>query len=399
MRWASPADLSVVTYESICMPLEPTLTRKTEIVGIQYLRGIAALLVLIVHSDHMLRQEKYFGYSYLGEFSNGGNLGVDLFFVISGFIMFHITDGFSMATDSNQFLRRRFLRIVPFMWLCIISTYVLRSAVRGGIDPLPFVRAFFLWPVGDIDPNPVWTLRHELFFYICAYLCLAFRRGYLILWAFLLFPIPIFFFRSKFAFLDNELVSNFFHLQANTSFAMGVFLGWLYRQRAVWHGPRIGTIAVLATPIILLCFEYYVTPMTVAPSMNAPNFGESATSRQALTATAWSDANLLGSAAKCILTTLVCGCLVYGSLECIAGKTWANRIGLTLGNASYSIYLTHEIIISFTGIVFVKLKLLELAAVACVSSILIALVFGVFVHFVIEKPLIQVLRKWSAREW
>lgn len=380
------------------MPLEPTFTRKTEIVGIQYLRGIAALLVLIVHSDHMLRQDKYFGYSYIGEFSNGGNLGVDLFFVISGFIIFHITDGFSMATDSKQFLRRRFLRIVPFMWLCIISTYVLRSAVRGGIDPLPFVRAFFLWPVGDIDPNPVWTLRHEMFFYSCTFLCLAFRRGYLILGAFLLLPIPIFFVKSQFAFLDNELVSNFFHAQANTSFAMGVFLGWLYRKRAVWHGPRIGTIAVLAAPIILLCLEYFVAPITGVSSINATNLDESATSRQILTATAMSGTNLLGSTVKCILTSLVCGCLVYGSLGCIAGKGFANRIGLTLGNASYSIYLTHEIIISFTGIVFMKLKLLELAAVAGVSSIVIALVFGVFVHFVIEKPLIEVLRKSSARE-
>ncbi len=374
------------------------MTRKTEIVGIQYLRGIAAFLVLIVHSDHMLRQDKYFGYSYIGEFSNGGNLGVDLFFVISGFIMFHITDGLSTATNSRQFLRRRFLRIVPFMWLCIISTYVLRSAVRGGIDPLPFVRAFFLWPVGDIDPNPVWTLRHEMFFYGCTFLCLAFRRGCLILGAFLLVPIPIFFLKSQFAFLDHELVSNFFHVQANTSFAIGVFLGWVYRTRAVWHGPKIGTISVLAAPIILLCFEYFVSPITGASSMNAPNLDESATRAQIVTATAIGGTNLLGNAVKCILTSLVCGFLVYGSLGCIAGKGFANRIGMTLGNASYSIYLTHEIIISFTGIVFVKLKLLELAAMAGVSSILIALAFGVFVHFFIEKPLVQMLQKWSAHE-
>lgn len=132
--------------------------------------------------------------------------------------------------------------------------------------------------------------------------------------------------------------------------------------------------------------------------MNAPNLDESATRVQIVTATAIGGTNLLGSAVKCILTSLVCGCLVYGSLGCIAGKGFASRIGMTLGNASYSIYLTHEIIISFTRIVFVKLKLLELAAVAGVSSILIALVFGVFVHFFIEKPLVQMLRKSSAHE-
>ncbi len=166
---------------------------RPEIVGIQYLRGLATFLVLIVHSDHMLGQEKYFGTNYIGEFANGGNLGVDLFFVISGFIMYHITDGFSRATDSGQFLRRRFFRIVPFMWLSIIVVYLLRSTIRGGIDPVPFIRGFFLWPVGDLDPNPVWTLRHELFFYLCAFLCMAFRRGYLILAGFLLLPIPILF--------------------------------------------------------------------------------------------------------------------------------------------------------------------------------------------------------------
>jgi exopolysaccharide production protein ExoZ len=346
------------------MGSESKPARRPEIVGIQYLRGIAALLVLIVHSDHMLRQEKYFGIPYIGDFSNGGNLGVDLFFVISGFIMFHITDGFSPATDSRKFVRRRFVRIIPFLWLSIISVFVLRTLVRGGIDVVPFVRAFFLWPVGDVDPNPVWTLRHELFFYICTFCCLAFRRGALVLAAFLLLPIPIWFLKSQVGFLNMELISNIFNVQANTSFAMGILLGWLFQKQRVLSNHWIGSAAVIASPVLLMCFEYFIAPV-VGPGVM-----------------------------KCVLTTLICGVIVYASLGCIPTQSIAHRIGMLLGNASYSIYLSHETVISFTGILFVKMKWLNHGAVAGVLSVMLALLFGILVHFIIEKPMIKMMRKW-----
>ncbi len=334
----------------------------------------------------MLGQEKYFGTYYIGEFANGGNLGVDLFFVISGFIMFHITDGFSRATNSEEFLRRRFFRIVPFMWLSIIVVYLLRSTVRGGIDPVPFIRGFFLWPVGDLDPNPVWTLRHELFFYLCTYLCLAFRRGYLILAGFLILPLPILFLKTATPVLDNELIENFFHARANTSFAMGVFLGWGYRNHSIKHGSRIGNIAVLTAAIALLCFEYVVPSRIGIGKVTDTSMNEAFTI----------DTTSVSIAAKYLLTTLACGLIVYGSLACVDGKNLAQRIGLTLGNASYSIYLTHETVISFVGIAFVKMKWTDYAALAGSFAILAALVFGVVVHFFVEKPLIRSMRYWSS---
>lgn len=351
---------------------------RQEIVGIQYLRGMAAFLVLIVHSDHMLHLDKYLGRTFIGTFSNGGNLGVDLFFVISGFIMYHITRGFSKETKSGEFLWRRFIRIVPFMWLCIIAVYVMRSGLRGYLDPTPYLRGFFLWPVGDVDPNPVWTLRHELFFYLCTYLCLAYRRGSWLLWAFLLLPIPLFLLRMWTGHLNSEWIGNFFSVQANTSFAMGIGLAWLYGQGWVVRNKQIGKAIVLAAPLALLSFEYFVTPMMVGSEASDP---ASATS-----------ANALAIALRCGLITILSGCIVYASLSCNPGSSMIERFGLVVGNASYSIYLTHESVISIVAIVFAKLKLHDFTVVAGIGSILLALAVGILVHYRIEKPLIKALR-------
>jgi exopolysaccharide production protein ExoZ len=372
-----------LSSSNVCMTAEllsPTKpSTKSEIVGVQYLRGIAALLVLVVHSDHMLGMEKYFGVSYIGPFANGGNLGVDLFFVISGFIIFYITDGFSPKTNSKAFLWRRFLRIIPFMWLCIIAVYVLRSAVRGMVDPIPFVRGFLLFPVGDVDPNTVWTLRHELFFYLFVFTCLAYRRGYLALLTFLLLPIPLYLFQSQTGYLESELLSKVFNVRANTSFAAGILIAWLYRKGHVWHRAEVGVAVVLSAPVVLLCFEYFVAQSLVPVGNIDPEY--------ALGPTA------LIVASRCVLATFVCSWIVYASLSCVANESRLHEIGMVLGNASYSIYLTHETVISFVGILFTKLKLNNYGVIAGLASIALAIVMGTMVHYRIEKPLIAFLRK------
>jgi exopolysaccharide production protein ExoZ len=336
---------------------------RAEIYGIQILRGIAAVLVVIVHSDHMLRQDKYFGVSYIGDFANGGNLGVDLFFVISGFIMYYITRGFAVGADSKKFVRRRFVRIIPFMWLCILSAFALRSAVRGHQDPIPFVRAIFLWPVGDVEPNPVWTLRHELFLYVCTFCCLHFRRGYLLLWAFFIIPIPLAWLMSRLDSFDSELLSTIFRVRANTSFCMGVIVGWLFQTKSLRLRPAIGTWTVVLSPFLLLCSDYYVF------------------------------SGIHSSIPRCICISLACAVIVFASLGYTPSSSLSTRLGLTLGNASYSIYLTHEIIISFTGVFCARMDWLSHPGAAGIFAVAASCIAGTYVHFLIEKPLVKYLRR------
>jgi len=86
-----------------------------EVISIQYLRGCAALMVVFHHLGLQLRRVGYEGYwpSFLSS-------GVDLFFVISGFIMWITT---KRGITTLAFFRRRVIRIVPLYWL--LTTFVL----------------------------------------------------------------------------------------------------------------------------------------------------------------------------------------------------------------------------------------------------------------------------------
>jgi hypothetical protein len=75
--------------------------RQQMIINIQLLRGLAALAVAFYHAGYVIPGTVYTDF-----------LGVPVFFVISGFIMTHIT-----RASSDGFLLHRLIRIVPLYWL------------------------------------------------------------------------------------------------------------------------------------------------------------------------------------------------------------------------------------------------------------------------------------------
>lgn len=140
-------------------------------ISIQYLRGLAAILVLASHALLYPLVDHHLGYSRLGW------LGVILFFVISGFIMVVVTgEGRFTAID---FLRRRFVRIVPMYWgatviaaiLALLAPQMFKTMVYDtGQLLLSLLFVPFFNPVsGSIHPlyKLGWTLNYEVFFYVC----------------------------------------------------------------------------------------------------------------------------------------------------------------------------------------------------------------------------------------
>lgn len=119
--------------------------------SIQYLRGLAALAVVVHHTNWTK--------------TGIGASGVDIFFVISGFIMSYVS-----LTDHTpySFLRARVLRVVPLYWAVTLVTVV----VREMDDPWHIFQSMIFWPhIGPDGPGyPVvivgWTLNFEAFFYI-----------------------------------------------------------------------------------------------------------------------------------------------------------------------------------------------------------------------------------------
>jgi len=140
-------------------------------ISIQYLRGLAAMLVLASHALLYPLVGDHVGFGRLGW------LGVILFFAISGFIMVVVTgEGRFSALD---FLRRRAIRIVPMYWgatllaaaLALVAPQIFKTTVYDGAElvmSLLFIP--FYNPVsGGIHPlyKLGWTLNYEVFFYVC----------------------------------------------------------------------------------------------------------------------------------------------------------------------------------------------------------------------------------------
>lgn len=146
---------------------------QTSLNNLQGLRAYAAVSVMMVHLVPL------YGFS-----SPIGNYGVDLFFVLSGFLMSMIT-----ASDPSFFLRRRIIRIVPAYWACTIGVFLVASfkpdllhSTRPEWSNLLKSLCFIPYRKenGLLQPmlNPGWTLNYEMYFYLlfAAVLWLKFRR-------------------------------------------------------------------------------------------------------------------------------------------------------------------------------------------------------------------------------
>jgi exopolysaccharide production protein ExoZ len=157
--------------KSIGIPIQPTKTVKANLAGIQILRAVAAIFVLF---HHVLEESlpMYGDNEIPRPIVLFGACGVDLFFVISGFIMMHTTwDYFGQPGGISRFLRKRFFRIFPIYWLCII--FILLAKSIGLYKSLDLSYANFLYSLTLIPlfhdqlllHGVAWTLVFEMYFY------------------------------------------------------------------------------------------------------------------------------------------------------------------------------------------------------------------------------------------
>ncbi len=166
--------------------------------SIQLLRALAALLVVFFH----LRMQELAAINTLGSIEkpllNGvvtnGYAGVDLFFVISGFIMVYVTQNLKPgAATAADFLFARLTRVYPVWWvfaaLALILLMTTQLALPGGngwdriargTSVGPFLLKSFLLIPQDVYPilSIGWTLIHEVYFYIVFALILLLPRSW-----------------------------------------------------------------------------------------------------------------------------------------------------------------------------------------------------------------------------
>ncbi len=351
------------------------------LVEVQLLRAVAALMVLALHLSQHLALHLGFGSPVL----HGGAAGVDLFFVISGFIMvWSCRHDFGRPGVRPKFVRRRLIRIVPLYWLMtavfLAALLTLRAirpeAVRFNFDPHRIIAPFLFvpWPdaAGAHNPafSPGWTLNHEMFFYAVFALLLGLSLGRAVLALTLLFAAVV-------------AIG-----QASDAWPFAV---------QVWSAPLI--LEFVAGAWIALA---RIRGLTLVPALRVTLIASGVT---ALAAQGIAASWMSGPAAQWLTEpdvatrTILWGvpaALVIAGLT--LGSGWTRRgIGtramVLLGDASYSIYLVHAFVIFGIRPVAVALRdMIALSPVAYAAGLLLAaLGASLAVHLLVERPLHRML--------
>jgi len=157
---------------------------------LQAFRALAAVIVSISHMATELLSKPRFANSATLYWGHSLAFGVDIFFIISGFIMVYTTANAAGGRgDAMSFFRRRLIRIVPVYWLytsLFLAVVLLHpsSITHSNIDIQHVLASYFFIPMteragGEIAPVYAlgWTLNYEMFFYaVFALVLLAPRR-------------------------------------------------------------------------------------------------------------------------------------------------------------------------------------------------------------------------------
>ncbi|WP_372785033.1 acyltransferase family protein [Phenylobacterium sp.] len=329
-----------------------------KITNVEAGRGIAALLVVLFHtSNYYFSTPKYWtGDAFHGLFLFG-HAGVEFFFVLSGYIMLTVhRKDVGKPSKVLPFARKRFLRIYPFFWVVLAVTVVLIFAMpslgqAAWRQPLEILQSALLVGKEPLDAVVFvsWSMWHEIVFYgFCALVIGLPRVGIpaFVIWTLICAAQPFLGFTPPWP----DYMTRFI----NVLFAFGV-AGAMALERWRIPAPRL----VLAAGAVL----FLATGLALDYSTFLPE---------------WTSRLLFGA----------------GAVLALVGGVEAERSGLltapkwlvALGAASYAIYLTHILTLTFVAKLAVKLGLPQIlpAPVAFVLLALSATLGGVAVHKLLE---------------
>ena len=358
------------------MPADPPITGTSGefrqptprgvIIEIQYLRFVAAILVVLTHVWELVPAVGRGEFNQFGEVFKAGACGVDIFFAISGFIMAVITA--QRPTTWRQFLKNRMTRIAPPYWLLTTALVVAPSLFNSSkADAATYVFSMLFIAVEHPTLDWVqpllqigWTLNYEVFFYLVFAIALSVK-----------FMQPIY----STAILLLTLV----------------VLGGII-------GPENPSITFYTAPIIIeFIFGMWIAKLYIASRVLQPKY-----------------AVLVGVTA---VTMLIMGAnlpkgqfdlnrLLYWGVpsalllySVVSMEGWLTSVPITflkeMGDASYSLYLSHPFVVGVIRALCNKFQtsrhvsdvvLLLLGTVICVLA-------GWCFYHLIERPLITISKR------
>jgi exopolysaccharide production protein ExoZ len=299
--------------------------------AIQALRGIAAIAVVVGH---------------IWSITIVGDYAVDVFFVISGFTMVYASQRqFGSSSSVYPFLLRRFIRIYPTYWLCLIVLISIFGVASFNTSRRLLLSIFLLSEQQAPVLPPAWTLIIEVYFYIIfsLFLFLPRQRAVVGICSTLLLLACL------------HSVAHFDILMRYTNPIILLFAAGVALANAYCNCCRVSKIG---SSILITVSVFWVLALAL------PHHDDGWPWRVLL----------LGPPA----IMLFAGAVMTRPITLLSWKPLQE-----LGDASYSIYISHWIFVSILpppGYHF--------------APLVIALIFGMGLHYAVERPFLKKAYQW-----
>lgn len=310
-------------------------------------------------------------YSHIFAKPNFGTFGVDIFFVLSGFVI-------ALVIESNKnpltFAINRISRITPLYWLLtalllfliVIKPEFVAPSTANSASIVNFFKSIFFIPYeGSIGVVPIlsqgWTLNYEMFFYLCVWISLLISKNHALKVAFALITAAYIVFGNL---TPNKVANIFFGAEIIFEFILGFLAYQIYTKNFLnFLSAKFYIFATLSIYIFMAVIESYGIEGNRFIKYGLPSF-------------------------------LLVLCVVGLEPNFQNSHSYTTRLLVSMGDASYATYLTHwYVLVALRKIASEKLGLFDFySPIGIFFTISIALLVGQITYKFADKPLNNLIK-------
>lgn len=344
---------------------------KNELHSLQIVRAVASTSVVYFHIGSV----PCFG--GVGPLPCFGGFGVDIFFVLSGFIIAMVV---ATGQSPSNFAINRVSRIVPLYWVLTAVLLILAALTPALLNSTTanasnFIKSILFIPYfkenGTLMPMLFvgWSLNYEMFFYLSVWLALVTARKHFIVLSIGILLVAYVGFGKL---INIQVLNKFFGNEQIFEFILGMLAYLTYQSKHLNRVPK--------TLVLCLGLAGYI--FMASAEANGVN----------------------GIGVKRLLLFGIPSLLLVCSAVCLEGVIRSSprsivMVLVAIGNASYATYLTHVYVTeAVRKLMFQKWHLIDINEIFGVSvSLLIALIVGGIVYKLVDKPLSHLLKVQMAK--
>jgi peptidoglycan/LPS O-acetylase OafA/YrhL len=304
------------------------------LISVQGLRGLAVVVVILVHLHHT--EARFVGTpGWLGAWNAVGIAGVDIFLVVSGFVLTYLAiDNFGDVRHVKSYVYARVTRLYPMymlLTLLLVPVFLVAPTLFGSAEghQINLWRSIFLVPDVRLPLISVaWTLHHELYFYIVLGVMLLFPQRHLPLmilaWAVVTTVLVIW--GQSVPRAEQGAFERIFFNPINYEFVLGMMAAWHFHR-----GRRRGALAAAVLAVV-----WVVVGVTLWVHLTGK----------------WWVSDFWRVWIYGVPATLLIWSIV--TIELDNGPVFLRRLAW-IGDGAYSIYLSHLLVVVIVGRVWQQL--------------------------------------------